>query len=313
MNWQHFPLWGSVLATFAAAGAAQSQPRVAIVSAAAGGAAAALVNNLDVRNKLIGTGFFQQVDILDVAEHAGYTPTLAELAVYDAVITWSNSSYFNATELGNVLADYVDSGGGVVVAVFAHTTTMPSRRLDGRWRVGGDYEIIRSGYHYLVGPASLGWIAVPGHPIMAGVSFFDGGPLSYRPNSIALSPHGQLISHWSDGRILVAVSSQYPNRADLGLFPPSSDVNSDWWVSSSHGGRLMANALLYTIQSGPSCYPNCDGSTQEPILNVADFSCFLSKFAAGDPYANCDGSTQQPVLNVADFSCFLGKFAAGCP
>jgi hypothetical protein len=56
----------------------------------------------------------------------------------------------------------------------------------------------------------------------------------------------------------------------------------------------------------------CDGSTQEPVLNVADFSCFLGKFAAGDPYANCDGSTQEPVLNVADFSCFLAKFAAGC-
>jgi hypothetical protein len=47
-------------------------------------------------------------------------------------------------------------------------------------------------------------------------------------------------------------------------------------------------------------------------LNVADFGCFLQKFAAGDVYANCDGSTQEPVLNVADFGCFLSKFAAGC-
>jgi trimeric autotransporter adhesin len=61
-----------------------------------------------------------------------------------------------------------------------------------------------------------------------------------------------------------------------------------------------------------ACYPNCDGSTTPPVLNVADFSCFLGKFAAGDPYANCDGSTIEPVLNVADFGCFLAKFAAGC-
>jgi hypothetical protein len=60
------------------------------------------------------------------------------------------------------------------------------------------------------------------------------------------------------------------------------------------------------------CYPNCDGSDVQPILNIADFSCFLQKFAAGDPYANCDNSYSEPVLNVADFSCFLGKFAAGC-
>jgi DNA-binding beta-propeller fold protein YncE len=61
------------------------------------------------------------------------------------------------------------------------------------------------------------------------------------------------------------------------------------------------------------CYANCDHSTTAPALNVADFTCFLTKFAAGDPYANCDGSTASPVLNVADFTCFLQKFAAGCP
>jgi hypothetical protein len=61
------------------------------------------------------------------------------------------------------------------------------------------------------------------------------------------------------------------------------------------------------------CYPNCDGSTETPVLNIADFSCFLTKFASGHSYANCDGSTHEPVLNVADFSCFLTKFAAGCP
>jgi YVTN family beta-propeller protein len=66
-------------------------------------------------------------------------------------------------------------------------------------------------------------------------------------------------------------------------------------------------------QADLACYANCDGSHAAPILNVSDFTCFLQKFAAGDPYANCDGSTAPPVLNVADFTCFLQKFAAGCP
>ncbi len=61
-----------------------------------------------------------------------------------------------------------------------------------------------------------------------------------------------------------------------------------------------------------ACYPNCDGSTGVPALNVLDFGCFLNRFAAGDTYANCDGSTTPPVLNVLDFSCFLNSFAAGC-
>jgi autotransporter-associated beta strand protein len=71
-------------------------------------------------------------------------------------------------------------------------------------------------------------------------------------------------------------------------------------------------AVIFPV-APPPCYANCDGSTQAPILNVADFTCFLQKYAGGDSYANCDASTQPPVLNVADFTCFLQKYAAGCP
>jgi subtilisin-like proprotein convertase family protein len=91
-----------------------------------------------------------------------------------------------------------------------------------------------------------------------------------------------------------------------------------WRVSvtdSSPGaiGNFIGFTLRLTPASGSSsCYANCDGSSTAPVLNISDFTCFLQKFASGDPYANCDGSTTQPVLNVADFNCFLQKFAAGC-
>src|SRR5690606_21891381 len=61
------------------------------------------------------------------------------------------------------------------------------------------------------------------------------------------------------------------------------------------------------------CYANCDCSTTPPALNVNDFICFQSKFAAGDQAANCDRSTVPPVLNVNDFICFQSACAAGCP
>jgi glucose/arabinose dehydrogenase len=61
------------------------------------------------------------------------------------------------------------------------------------------------------------------------------------------------------------------------------------------------------------CYANCDQSTTAPVLNVLDFTCYLNRFAAGDPRANCDLSTTAPVLNVLDFTCFLNRFSAGCP
>jgi hypothetical protein len=60
------------------------------------------------------------------------------------------------------------------------------------------------------------------------------------------------------------------------------------------GGQIGVNFELF----GSSCYPNCDGSTAAPSLNVADFVCFQNRFAAGHPYANCDRSTAAPTLNV---------------
>jgi outer membrane protein assembly factor BamB len=98
----------------------------------------------------------------------------------------------------------------------------------------------------------------------------------------------------------------WTNGSGAHSFDPTTSVSTQ--VSS--GGFQYLDLL--TLGGPQPCYANCDGSTTEPILNVADFTCFLSKFAAGDPYANCDGSTTEPILNVADFTCFLSKFAAGC-
>jgi hypothetical protein len=78
------------------------------------------------------------------------------------------------------------------------------------------------------------------------------------------------------------------------------------------GGLVSPGMAFWGCPSLP-CYPNCDSSTTAPILNIADFACFLNRFFAGDTWANCDNSTAAPVLNVSDFACFLNQFAAGCP
>jgi hypothetical protein len=62
-----------------------------------------------------------------------------------------------------------------------------------------------------------------------------------------------------------------------------------------------------------SCYANCDGSTNVPLLTANDFQCFLNQFALGASYANCDQSTVAPTLTPNDFQCFLNAYAAGCP
>jgi hypothetical protein len=42
-----------------------------------------------------------------------------------------------------------------------------------------------------------------------------------------------------------------------------------------------ADDLSIALPPPPPCYPNCDGSTTQPVLNVEDFLCFISAFAEG--------------------------------
>ncbi|MFN0131307.1 MAG: GC-type dockerin domain-anchored protein [Phycisphaerales bacterium] len=94
------------------------------------------------------------------------------------------------------------------------------------------------------------------------------------------------------------------------------NVATNNWTQAQDAGSGRPLGLGWTIyastQQPTTCYANCDQSSTPPVLNVNDFTCFLNKFAAGDPYANCDQSTVPPVLNVNDFTCFMNRFAAGC-
>jgi hypothetical protein len=116
----------------------------------------------------------------------------------------------------------------------------------------------------------------------------------------------------SEGRFVESPESLYAGREVGRLFRLA--VSRDGHVPELHEGPGWVSLEDPEIVPGvEDCYANCDESTTAPVLNVADFACFLRKFAAGDPYANCDDSSTLPVLNVADFTCFLQKFAAGCP
>ena len=52
---------------------------------------------------------------------------------------------------------------------------------------------------------------------------------------------------------------------------------------------------------GCPCYPNCDGSTIPPTLNIIDFACFLNRFAAGDSVViEASGSIPTRVHGLED-------------
>ena len=93
-----------------------------------------------------------------------------------------------------------------------------------------------------------------------------------------------------------------------------------FWRDAEDGATHINQDYPFILNGSggtPACYANCDSSTATPVLNVADFTCFLQKYAAGcgapaGCMPNCDNSTAIPFLNVADFTCFLQKYAGGC-
>jgi hypothetical protein len=48
---------------------------------------------------------------------------------------------------------------------------------------------------------------------------------------------------------------------------------------------------------------------QDGILDIGDFVAFHALMQSGNPAANCDRSVTPPVLNIADYSCFIQLFA----
>jgi hypothetical protein len=95
----------------------------------------------------------------------------------------------------------------------------------------------------------------------------------------------------------------------------SCSLQSRTSFAATAGTRYVIRVGGYTTNSGTgtmtiscgSCYADCDSNG---TLNVNDFICFQSAFAAATAYADCDHNS---ALNVNDFICFQSAFAAGCP
>jgi hypothetical protein len=221
---------------------------------------------VDAQARLMATNLFSQVDIINVLTAI---PTLQQLLQYNAVMCWTNSTPANNNAWGDVLADYVDAGGGVVVTVFANSTTTTGRNIGGRWQNGYMVIIDRSG-NFTGANGSLGTVHQPSHPLMARVTGFTGGPLGPRPTGTALQAGATLIAEWDNAKVLVAVGAN-PQRVDLGFYPGNATTctASPGWATG--GDQLMANALLYvsTAAAYGSFGAGCAGTMGAPTLAPA--------------------------------------------
>jgi hypothetical protein len=147
---------------------------------------------------------FPDVAKVDLVDTEKSTPTAAQLAPYDVVVSIGDSDYFDREAWGNSLAAYVD-GGGVVVST-TYDTWDGGGAPTGRWETGGYAP-------FLLGdnenePTTLGSFD-SASPLMSGVV---PGSLETELNTTnALAPGATLVASWADGRPAVAYKGRVVN------------------------------------------------------------------------------------------------------
>jgi len=207
------------------------------------GASSAAWND-DVRTKIRNTRNFRRVDLFAAGSGAP-VPTLAQLQQYDAVFVYSSDAFGSSVGFGNVLADYVDAGGGVVLAAFSYSSFTG---IEGRFAATEYLPWARSGSQSGT-PLTLVPALPRFHPILDGVNSFHGGPESYHHQCNGVASGATLVASWSNGQPLAATREKNGGRiVGLNFFPPSSEQADGFWNAGTDGARLMANALTWSAQ-----------------------------------------------------------------
>jgi hypothetical protein len=131
-----------------------------------------------------------------------------------------------------------------------------------------------------------------------------------RPSTRAGDRFKIKLKNETTSEILFLLDETMPVQAvNVSATLPAGEFELEYQVELTVDGPETLRDFEFRFLLPGSCQANCDGSTTPPVLNVADFVCFQSRFAAGEPYADCDRSG---ALNVLDFVCFQTLFAAGC-
>lgn len=202
----------------------------------------------DVEAKIAAVSSFS---VLDTYRIDGSTLDPALLAQYDAVLFYTDAGVGNPAAIGDVLADYVDAGGGLVVAMTAYH--------GGQFGLGG--RIVNEGYlPFTIAPFAQGVQRTlealdAAHPLLFRVEHFDGGTRSDHHQS-AFVPAATPVAQWSNdgGPQIPLVGLLAPSGAGmvvgLNMYPPSGDAFANSWDPQSDGARLMANALAYAAEPG---------------------------------------------------------------
>jgi hypothetical protein len=196
------------------------------------------------------------VTAVDLFDAFSGTPTLALLQQYSIVFAFSNNFWFDAVAMGDVLADYEDGGGIVVVSTFAFDSR-GGWLLDGRWVTGGytPYNSTSS-FNFNTNTAN---ITDPGHPLMAGVTSLT----AFYRNPVTLTSGAASVAMWTDDSSSAVAYKENNGHTGVALNAylgfVAQPISGDW-------GRVIVNAGRWLLGSGcPSPTPTATATATATV------------------------------------------------
>lgn len=192
----------------------------------------------DIITGLAGfAGDFDTVDLWDLI--ATGTPVLGDIQGYDAVVACSESGLPDPVALGDVLADYVDGGGVLVLCTFAYGGNI---EITGRIMTTGYSPLLLNSNpgHYSWDDLDLADPDEPGSPLLDSVSSLGCG---YR-DDVYLAGWGNLVAHWDGDNDEAVAYNDAHSVVSISAFPGHVSGGYDW---TGDYPQLIRNSIMWML------------------------------------------------------------------
>jgi len=238
--------------------------------------------------------FSSEIAQVDSFDGSTGTPTLDLLQKYSSCLVYcmgySGMSGYTLWSsngaLGDVLADYVDWGGGVVTAGLCWATSYGN--IAGRFASGG-YYAMPMGTLYGGSNVAIASILKPDHPIMknvASISYAGSTCLLYFASTTAVNG-GDVVFTWNAGPSIGACVLTRPNgvnRVDIMNNPWSMPISRASYGVGYTGDMdiLTKNSLIWTgkaIASGDTLAPGVVIDIMKDGINEFNYPLYAGNFS----------------------------------
>ena len=194
----------------------------------------------DVQYELEEMQAFARVDTWDESEKF---PSLSYLQNYEALLVYNVFPFYSPDTLGDLLAEYWDGGGAVVLAEFANGINglgVPGFTLQGRFgNAANGYTLIDSSAGGDIYESdSLGTVLEPLSPLMTGINTLDA--IAATESYGRVINGGKVVATWKNTGFPLIVRGARAGR-------PLVTLNTCPFLMTGDVGPFLRNALFYSM------------------------------------------------------------------